>query len=39
MRSTPRSSSETLGILLKNQEDIDAVRGERVNTMLARALA
>jgi MoxR-like ATPase len=28
---------ETLGILLKNQEDIDAVRGERVNTMLARA--
>ncbi len=30
---------ETLGILLKNQEDIDAVRGERVNTMLARALA
>jgi len=30
---------ETLGILLKNQEDIDSVRGERVNTMLARTLA
>ena len=30
---------ETLGILLKNQEDIDSVRGDRVNTMLARALA
>ena len=30
---------ETLGILLKNQEDIDAVRGERVGAMLARVLA
>ena len=30
---------ETLGILLKNQEDIDRVRGERVGTILARALA
>jgi MoxR-like ATPase len=30
---------ETLGILLKNQEDIQAVRGERVQTMLNRALA
>ncbi|HKC57349.1 MAG TPA: MoxR family ATPase [Vicinamibacterales bacterium] len=29
---------ETLGILLKNQEDIDSVRGERVSTILARAL-
>ena len=29
---------ETLGILLKNQEDIQAVRGERVQTLLARAL-
>ena len=28
----------TLGILLKNQEDIEAVRGERVQTLLARAL-
>ena len=31
--------NETLGILLKNQEDIDAIRGERVGTILARALA
>jgi MoxR-like ATPase len=30
---------ETLGILLKNQEDIESVRGERVQSMLARALA
>jgi MoxR-like ATPase len=30
---------ETLGILLKNQEDIEAVRGERLQTMLNRALA
>jgi MoxR-like ATPase len=30
---------ETLGILLKNQEDIQAVRGERLQEMLARALA
>jgi MoxR-like ATPase len=30
---------ETLGLLLKNQEDIHAVRGERVQTMLTRALA
>ena len=30
---------ETLGILLKNQEDIQAVRGERVQAMLDRALA
>jgi MoxR-like ATPase len=30
---------ETLGILLKNQEDIQAVRGERVQAMLSRALA
>ncbi len=30
---------ETLGILLKNQEDIESVRGDRVSTMLARALA
>jgi MoxR-like ATPase len=29
---------ETLGVLLKNQEDIDAVRGERLRTMLSRAL-
>jgi MoxR-like ATPase len=29
---------ETLGILLKNQEDIETVRGERVQTLLARAL-
>jgi MoxR-like ATPase len=30
---------ETLGVLLKNQEDIDAVRGERLGAMLARAVA
>ena len=29
---------ETLGILLKNQEDIEAVRGERARVMLSRAL-
>src|SRR5688572_21270947 len=29
---------ETLGILLKNQEDIDTVRGERAKVMLTRAL-
>jgi MoxR-like ATPase len=29
---------QTLGILLKNQEDIQAVRGERLQTILARAL-
>jgi MoxR-like ATPase len=29
---------ETLGLLLKNQEDIAAVRGERVRAMLDRAL-
>jgi MoxR-like ATPase len=29
---------ETLGILLKNQEDIQAVRGERIQAMLNRAL-
>jgi len=30
---------ETLGILLKNQEYIDAVRGDRLATILARAIA
>jgi hypothetical protein len=30
---------ETLGVLLKNQEDIDAIRGERLGAMLARAVA
>jgi MoxR-like ATPase len=30
---------ETLGILLKNQEDIESVRGERGRAMLTRALA
>jgi MoxR-like ATPase len=29
---------ETLGILLKNQEDIESVRGDRVSTILARAI-
>ena len=31
--------NETLGLLLKNQEDIQAVRGERLQAMLNRALA
>jgi MoxR-like ATPase len=30
---------ETLGLLLKNQEDIQSVRGERLQTILNRALA
>jgi len=30
---------ETLGLLLKNQEDIEAVRGERIQAMVNRALA
>jgi len=30
---------ETLGILLKNQEDIDSIRGDRAGAMLARVLA
>ncbi len=35
----PDTVDETLGLLLKNQEDIEAVRGEHTRTMLARALA
>jgi MoxR-like ATPase len=31
--------TETLGLLLKNQEDIEAVRGEPVQAIVARALA
>jgi len=31
--------ADTLGLLLKNQEDIDSVRGERVQTLLARAFS
>ena len=34
----PEVIEETLGLLLKNQEDIQAVRGERTRAMLARAL-
>ena len=34
---TPERINETLGILLKNQEDIQAVRGEPVKAMLDRA--
>ena len=30
---------QTLGILLKNQEDIQTIRGERVSELLSRALA
>jgi MoxR-like ATPase len=35
----PATIDETLGVLLKNQEDIQAVRGERIQAMLNRALA
>jgi MoxR-like ATPase len=35
----PAAIDETLGLLLKNQEDIKAVRGERVQAMLAHARA
>ena len=35
----PQVVEETLGLLLKNQEDIQAVRGERAHVMLSRALA
>jgi MoxR-like ATPase len=31
--------NETLGLLLKNQEDIESVRGERIQAIVARALA
>jgi MoxR-like ATPase len=34
----PEIVDETLGLLLKNQEDIDTVRGERARVMLSRAL-
>ena len=34
-----RTVDETLGILLKNQEDIQSIRGERLQAMLNRALA
>jgi MoxR-like ATPase len=34
----PEVIDETLGLLLKNQEDIQTVRGERTRTMLARAI-
>ena len=34
-----RTVDETLGILLKNQEDIQSVRGERLQAILNRALA
>jgi hypothetical protein len=30
---------ETLGILLKNHEDIEALRGERIGDLMNRALA
>ena len=33
----PATIDQTLGILLKNQEDILAVRGERVSDLLNRA--
>ena len=34
----PETIEQTLGVLLKNQEDIQAVRGERLQSILARAL-
>jgi MoxR-like ATPase len=34
----PSIVDETLGLLLKNQEDIESVRGEQVQMLLARAL-
>jgi MoxR-like ATPase len=33
----PATIDQTLGLLLKNQEDIQAVRGERVSELLNRA--
>jgi MoxR-like ATPase len=36
---TAETIDETLGLLLKSQDDIQAVRGERVQAMLNRALA
>jgi MoxR-like ATPase len=36
---TADTIDETLGLLLKNQDDLQAVRGERVQAMLNRALA
>jgi MoxR-like ATPase len=38
-RLDPQTVQETLGILLKNQEDIESVRGERLPSLLNRALA
>ena len=35
----PATIEQTLGILLKNQEDIHAVRGERISELLNRARA
>lgn len=35
----PATIEQTLGILLKNQEDIQAVRGERISELLNRAKA
>jgi hypothetical protein len=36
---TAETIDETLGLLLKSQDDIQAVRGERVQAILNRALA
>ena len=38
-RLDPQTVEETLGILLKNQEDIASIRGERLPALLNRALA
>ncbi len=35
----PPAIEQTLGILLKNREDIEALRGERISDLLNRALA
>ena len=36
---TPEIVDQTIGVLLKNQEDIAAVRGERLQAMIGRAMA
>ncbi len=36
---TPEVVEQTLGVLLKHQDDIDAVRGERLTALVGRAIA
>jgi len=35
----PAAIDQTLGMLLKNREDMEALRGERISDLLNRALA